>query len=108
MVSATTAPRGRNARRRTSRWRPPALLADADVYHDLASDVRDDPAGLDSCRRALREGDVLVVWKLDRVGRNLARLVDNRAGPVSARCGQRVLAGDRASIDTTTAAGRLV
>ena len=46
------------------------------VYHDLASGVRDDRPGLDSCVRALRTGDVLVVWKLDRLGRNLAHLVN--------------------------------
>ena len=34
------------------------------VYHDFASGVRDDRQGLDSCVRALRTGDVLVVWKL--------------------------------------------
>ena len=45
------------------------------LYHDLASGVRDDQPGLDSCLRALRKGDVLVVWKLDRLGRNLAHLV---------------------------------
>ena len=46
------------------------------LYHDLASGVRDDRPGLDSCLRALRRGDVLVVWKLDRLGRNLAHLVN--------------------------------
>ena len=46
------------------------------VYHDFASGVRDDRPGLDSCVRALRTGDVLVVWKLDRLGRNLAHLVN--------------------------------
>ena len=45
------------------------------VYHDFASGVRDDRPGLDSCVRALRTGDVLVVWKLDRLGRALAHLV---------------------------------
>ena len=45
------------------------------VYHDCASGVRDDRPGLDSCLRALRPGDVLVVWKLDRLGRTLAHLV---------------------------------
>ena len=45
------------------------------VYHDFASGVRADRPGLDSCVRALRTGDVLVVWKLDRLGRTLAHLV---------------------------------
>ena len=46
------------------------------VYHDCASGVRDDRPGLDSCLRALRTGDVLVVWTLDRLGRTLAHLVN--------------------------------
>ena len=46
------------------------------VYHDFASGVRDDRPGLDSCLRALRTGDVLVDWKLDRLGRTLAHLVN--------------------------------
>ncbi len=74
------------------------------VYHDFASGVRDDRPGLDSCLRALRRGDVLVVWKLDRLGRNLAHLV-NTVQDLSARgVGLRVLAGQGAQIDTTTAA----
>ena len=73
------------------------------VYHDLASGVRDDRPGLDSCLRALRKGDVLVVWKLDRLGRNLAHLV-NTVQDLSARgVGLRVLAGQGAQVDTTTA-----
>ena len=47
----------------------------ANLYQDFASGVRDDRPGLDSCLRALRKGDVLVVWKLDRLGRNLAHRV---------------------------------
>ena len=58
--------------------------------------------------RALRPGDVLVVWKLDRLGRTLAHLV-NTVQDLSARgVGLRVLTGHGAQIDTTTAAGRLV
>ena len=48
--------------------------------NDFASGVSDDRPGLDSCVRALWTGDVLVVWKLDRLGRTLAHLVNNRAG----------------------------
>ena len=49
--------------------------------------------GLDSCVRALWTGDVLVVWKLDRLGRTLAHLV-NTVQALSARgVGLRVLTG---------------
>ena len=73
-----------------------------------ASGVRDDRPGLEHCLRALRKGDVLVVWKLDRLGRNLTHLV-NTVQDLSARgVGLRVLTGQGAQIDTTTAAGRLV
>ena len=78
------------------------------LYHVFASGARDDRPGLDSCLRALRKGDVLVVWKLGRLGRNLAHLI-NTVQVLSARgVGLRVLAGQGAQIDTTTAAGRLV
>ena len=51
---------------------------------------------------------MLVVWKLDRLGRNLAHLV-NTVQDLSARgVGLRVLAGQGVQVDTTTAAGRLV
>ena len=50
---------------------------------------------------------MLVVWKLDRLGRNLAHLV-NTVQDLSARgVGLRVLAGRGTQIDTTTAAGSL-
>ena len=78
------------------------------VYHDCASGVRDDRQGLDSCLRALRTGDVLVVWKLDRLGRTLANLVNTVQDLSTRGVGLRVLTGQGAQIDTTAAAGRLV
>ena len=78
------------------------------VYHDCASGARDDRPGLDSCLRALRTGDVLVVWKLDRLGRTLAHLVNTVQNLSTRGVGLRVLTGQGAQIDTTTAAGRLV
>jgi len=36
-------------------------------YEDTASGKRDDRPGLAACLKALREGDTLLVWKLDRL-----------------------------------------
>ncbi len=47
-----------------------------DIYQDQASGKKDDRPGLASCLKALREGDTLVVWKLDRLGRDLRHLVN--------------------------------
>ena len=78
------------------------------IYEDQASGVRDDRPGLDACLRSLRDGDVLVVWKLDRLGRTLTHLV-NTARDLSDRgIGLRVLTGQGAEIDTTTSAGRMI
>ena len=51
---------------------------------------------------------MLVVWKLDRLGRNLAHLVNTVQDLLARGVGLRVLAGQGAQIDTTTAGGRLV
>src|SRR5438105_12366367 len=45
------------------------------LYEDATSGKRDDRPGLEACLKALRPGDTLVVWKLDRLGRNLRHLV---------------------------------
>ena len=78
------------------------------IYEDRASGKRDDRAGLESCLKALRSGDTLVVWKLDRLGRDLAHLVAVVSGLAGREIGLRVLTGQGAAIDTGTASGRLV
>ena len=78
------------------------------LYQDLASGKRDDRPGLDACLKALRDGDTLVVWKLDRLGRNLRHLVEVVQGLNARGVGLKVLTGQGASIDTTTANGRLM
>jgi DNA invertase Pin-like site-specific DNA recombinase len=78
------------------------------LYDDYASGKNDNRAGLDACLKALREGDVLVVWKLDRLGRNLSHLVKTVTKLSEQNIGLRVLTGQGANIDTTTPAGRLI
>lgn len=78
------------------------------IYEDSASGRRDDRPGLDACLKALRAGDTLIIWKLDRLGRDLRHLVNTVASLTSRNIGLKVLAGEGASIDTTTANGRLI
>ena len=81
--------------------------ADA-IYTDEASGKRDDRPGLQACLKALRTGDTLVVWKLDRLGRDLKHLVNTVHDLAERGVGFRVLSGQGANIDTTTASGKLV
>jgi DNA invertase Pin-like site-specific DNA recombinase len=78
------------------------------LYDDLASGRHDARPGLDACLKALRAGDTLVVWKLDRLGRHLRHLVTLVEELRQREVGLKVLTGQGAQIDTTTANGRLV
>ena len=78
------------------------------IYEDMASGKRDDRPNLEACLKSLRQGDVLVVWKLDRLGRNLRHLVNTAQDLADRGIGSKVLSGQGAEIDTTTAAGKLV
>ena len=64
--------------------------------------------GLSDALAACGAGDVLVVWKLDRLGRSLLDLVELVERLKATGVGLKVLAGHGASVDTTTANGRLV
>ena len=77
-------------------------------YEDFASGAKDDRPGLAACLKALRGGDVLVVWKLDRLGRNLGHLVALAEELKQRGIGLKVLTGHGAAVDTTTPAGKLV
>ena len=46
------------------------------LYEDKASGKSDDRPHLAACLKALRAGDTLLVWKLDRLGRDLRHLVN--------------------------------
>lgn len=75
------------------------------IYEDVCSGKATDRPGLGRTLDVARTGDVVVVWKLDRIGRSLPHVV-GLVGTLQARgVGLKVLTGD---IDTTTATGRLV
>ena len=78
------------------------------IYEDQTSGKREDRPGLTACLKALRQGDVLVVWKLDRLGRDLRHLVNTVQELAERGIGFKVLSGQGANIDTTTASGKLV
>jgi DNA invertase Pin-like site-specific DNA recombinase len=63
------------------------------LYTDQASGKLDDRAGLESCLKALREGDTLIVWKLDRLGRSLKHLADIVHSLSEKNIGFKVLSG---------------
>ncbi|MBU9834768.1 recombinase family protein [Rahnella sp. L72c] len=78
------------------------------IFDDFISGSKNERPGLDAALAYLREGDILVVWKLDRLGRSMAHLV-NTVQELSGRgVGLKVLTGQGAAIDTTTAPGKLV
>jgi len=78
------------------------------IYEDFASGKKDDRPELNNCLKALRKNDTLVVWKLDRLGRDLRHLVNTVHDLTTRDVGFKVLTGHGAAIDTTTAAGKLV
>lgn len=85
-----------------------AGVAEDQIYFDRASGGRDNRPGLEACLKALRKGDTLVVWKLDRLGRDLRHLVNLVESLTSRGIGLKVIAGAGVSVDTTTANGRLI
>ena len=78
------------------------------IYEDRASGRHDHRPGLEASLKTLQPGNTFVVWKLDRLGRNLKHLVTTVEELQGRGVGLRVLAGAGAEIDTTTANGRLV
>jgi DNA invertase Pin-like site-specific DNA recombinase len=76
------------------------------IFTDKASGAKHDRQGLEACFRELRSGDILVVWRLDRLGRSVRHLVslvdDLRDRGVAFRS---VCDG---AIDTTTPSGELI
>ena len=80
--------------------------ADCDkVIIDVASGKAEKRSGLDRARDLLRRGDVLVVWRLDRLGRSLKHLIELITELEGGGIGFLSL---QEAIDTTTPGGKLV
>ena len=54
------------------------------IYSELASGIKNDRSGLEACLKALREGDVLVVWRLGPYGTQPPPSCQNRQHAVRA------------------------
>src|SRR5579884_1674063 len=74
------------------------------IYEDKAPGDKDSRPSLKACIEFLRPGDVLVVWKLDRLGRSLSHLIELVGGLGKRGVGFRSLTE---TIDTSSAMGEL-
>lgn len=83
-------------------------VSENNIYEDYASGKKDDRPGLTACLKALRPEDTLIVWKLDRLGRDLRHLVNTVHDLTHRGIGLKVLTGQGAAIDTSTASGKLI
>ncbi len=75
------------------------------IFTDKVSGTKSERPGLTSALEFVRAGDTLVVWRLDRLGRNLQHLIEVVEGLGRQEVGFRSL---HESIDTTSSAGKLI
>ncbi|NHB96590.1 recombinase family protein [Photorhabdus stackebrandtii] len=75
------------------------------IFEDTVSGARTDRPGLTAALAWLRDGDVLVVWRLDRLGRSMAHLIETISALELGGVGFRSLTEN---IDTTTPGGLLI
>jgi len=75
------------------------------TFTDIHSGAIATRPGLEDAKKMLREGDVLVVWRLDRLGRNLKNLIENINFFEEKKVGFISL---NESINTTTSTGKLI
>ncbi len=76
------------------------------VYTDHASGTKADRPQWNACLTDLRSGDTLIIWRIDRLGRNLRDLIDVVTTLQTRGVGVRSLCNGL--VDTTTAHGALV
>ena len=72
------------------------------IHEEIASGAKTSRPVLEEIMRNLREGDTLIIWKLDRLGRNLAHLIHLTTKLIEKEVG---LISLNDPIDTSTAQG---
>jgi DNA invertase Pin-like site-specific DNA recombinase len=75
------------------------------IFTDTASGAKAERKGLDEALNYVRNGDTLVVWRLDRLGRPLPHLISNMTDLEERGIGFKSLTEN---IDTTTSGGKLI
>jgi DNA invertase Pin-like site-specific DNA recombinase len=81
-------------------------VANGLIFSDKASGAKYDRPGLDACFGELRSGDILLVWRLDRLGRSVRHLVTLIDQLRDRNVGFRSVCDG--AIDTTTPSGELI
>ena len=76
------------------------------IFSDKLSGAKCDRPGLSTCLESLRSGDILVVWRLDRLGRSMPHLITIVEQLRGRGIGFRSL--NEGAIDTTNASGELI
>jgi DNA invertase Pin-like site-specific DNA recombinase len=75
------------------------------IFTDTASGAKTERKGLDEALNYIRKGDILVVWRLDRLGRSLPHLITTMTDLEGRGIGFKSLTEN---IDTTTSGGKLI
>src|ERR687895_1181929 len=75
------------------------------IFTDTASGTKAERKGLEEALYYVREGDTLVVWRLDRLGRSLKHLIETISQLDTRKIGFKSLTEN---IDTTTSGGKLI
>jgi DNA invertase Pin-like site-specific DNA recombinase len=75
------------------------------IFTDTASGAKAERTGLNEALEYVREGDTLVVWRLNRLGRSLKHLIETISQLDTRKIGFKSLTEN---IDTTTSGGKLI
>ena len=75
------------------------------IYSDVVSGAKAERKGLEEVLEYVREGDTLVVWRLDRLGRSLKHLIETITRLNNRKIGFKSITEN---IDPTTSGGKLI